>query len=91
MVRLPAGASEQNFFVNVYTDETRLVLFCANLLKTQQNVTFDLPAGIIPAGKTLKQITAIERIKVAGNAPDFTRFQLECPSEDAGIIEIALQ
>ena len=91
MVRLPAGASEHSIFVNIYTDDTRMVLFCANLLKTPQNFTFELPAGIIPAGKTLKQITAVERINVAGNAPDFTQFQLECPAEDAGIIEIALQ
>lgn len=90
-VRLPVDADEKTVYVNVYSDAERILLFCANLTKVQQNVTFELPAGVIPDGKSLGRIKTIQNIRIAEQTSALDQFKLECPAEDAGVIELEIK
>ena len=65
-----------------------MVLFCANLSKSTENITLKLPAEV--SGENLNAVQRIQDIKILDHSCDFVEFELELQAENAGVIADSL-
>ena len=79
---------ENKVYINIYSDKDRLVLFCANLSKTEEKIVLELPSELVPDDKKLRSVKRIQDIKILDHSSDFAKIELECQAENAGVIEL---
>ena len=72
-------------YVNVYSDQKRLVFFCANLAKEVQTIRLNVSDFAKSAS-----ILQAENTKITANASNHSWVEAELPPENIGIIEFAI-
>ena len=81
----PQTTAEKTVYVNVYSDQKRLVFFCANLAKEVQTIRLNVSDFAKSAS-----ILQTENTKITANAPNYSWVEAELPPENIGIIEFAI-
>ena len=81
----PQTTAEKTVYVNVYSDQKRLVFFCANLAKEVQTIRLNVSDFAKSAS-----ILQTENTKITANAPNHSWVEAELPPENIGIIEFAI-
>ena len=80
---------EENVHVNIYHDDERIVLFCANLAKKDMTITLRLPLDVID-GRRFAEPEATPAVKIKSHSLTFEEVILECQADNAGMIQLKI-
>ena len=83
--------AEKTVYTNFYCDDSRVLLFCANLVKSEQEVKLNIPLSAMIGKKKLCGISAKRNLEIIEHSPDFTQITVKCQAENAGVIEFKIQ
>ena len=81
----PQTETEKTVYVNVYSDQKRLVFLCANLAKEAQTIRLNV-SDFAAAANDLQ----VENAKITANAQDHSWVEAELQPENIGMIEFAI-